>query len=429
MHRNELEQAVICLAFQSPHHFKMECLPFLSTEDFIDPLHRKAFTLSKIAIESGRLPDGLTIKNCETIDKNAPGYLIKLVNSDLYLPANAAEYTQELRDLSRNELVKREAERLAASVMRVGAVAALAKFRLATEHASGTSYQAIKLADAARDTCKHYREHLKRVAEGEKSELRYSTGFPTIDEATGGFYPGQVWLLSARSFAGKTYWAMDFAYNLASEGTPACFHCMEMQSWELAERELARRTNFSMKTFTDVDLKETDIDFLERFIDKKFESLPLYLAPPSELTPREVASRIKYDVSHHGCKVAFVDHLQRLSYSNRHDELRHELKSAMKLFKNLAVELKITIFVLSQLNVSNEKAPTLADLSEGKQITEEADVTCLLHKVDKTHVDLIFKKVRKRDEVILPFKYEGGRFRDAETVQAQHSSEYAGDFP
>lgn len=64
----------------------------------------------------------------------------------------------------------------------------------------------------------------------------YPTGLPTIDQATGGFQPGELWTHAAPSMGFKTTTALNWIHNLAMRGHNVCY-----MSWEMSPNMIRQR--------------------------------------------------------------------------------------------------------------------------------------------------------------------------------------------
>ena len=112
-------------------------------------------------------------------------------------------------------------------------------------------------------------------------------------------------------------------------------------------------------------------------------------------------------------KVVFLDYLQQYSLSKRTTSRVAELSEITARIKTLAMELKITMFVMSQLNreiygrmkVGNSK-PVLADLKESGSIEQDADSVLFLMDAGETSIS---GKSRKRHNVFIEKNRSGER--------------------
>jgi replicative DNA helicase len=87
----------------------------------------------------------------------------------------------------------------------------------------------------------HYEQRRAEVAEGKSIGVK--TGLTTIDALLGGFRPGTLSILAARTSIGKTSLALNIALTIAKQalsgGGEVAFFSLEMQQDELVQRLLA----------------------------------------------------------------------------------------------------------------------------------------------------------------------------------------------
>jgi len=98
-------------------------------------------------------------------------------------------------------------------------------------------------------------------------------------------------------------------------------------------------------------------------------------------------------VSLHGVNIGFIDCLQLIQGLPKKNNREQEIAAAIRIFKNLAKELNISLIISSQLNRSVEyrsgsKRPMLADLRDSGALEEEADKVLFLHRPDKYGLDV-----------------------------------------
>jgi len=191
--------------------------------------------------------------------------------------------------------------------------------------------------------------------------------------------------------------------------------CLEMKTFELAERMLAAFAPVDLAQFTANDLNEAELERSDRAA-KHFDTLPIWLHDSVSETVNTIKAKARYHQAKFGLDVLFVDHLQRLDRHDNKLETRHHLKEVCKILKSLARDLDIAIVLLSQLRIEDDDSePNDASYSESKQIVEEADLAMMLHrKKNDPSMKLILNKVRKGQATEVYFDFDGPRQRYTE---------------
>ena len=84
--------------------------------------------------------------------------------------------------------------------------------------------------------------------DGQDLENRSHTGFSRLDEILKGMSAGNLIILAARPKLGKTAFALSIAENVAKSGKTVAFYSMEMESSEIYERLLSKRSKIPINT-------------------------------------------------------------------------------------------------------------------------------------------------------------------------------------
>ena len=117
----------------------------------------------------------------------------------------------------------------------------------------------------------------------------------------------------------------------------------------------------------------------------KVNSLPLYFDDAPVITVTDIRAKSRRLKSSKGLDLILVDYLQ-LMQSSSGDNRQQEIAEISRNLKNLARELKVPIFALSQLNRAAEaredKRPRLGDLRESGAIEQDADIVMMLYRDD-----------------------------------------------
>ncbi len=412
--RAACESNIIGAAAVDEKTFREDCLPYLFPACFRNEVHRRAYVTAATMIGAGMSIDQRVL-GCELRkvleDKRETAVYLDSVSNDGYQgPGTVPYYVHELLRLHAVDTHWDAAERLQADLVDgIPVETAMAKFRLATENSITSPTRFTSLAEAASESIRIHRETLTSGA-----RPSFETPYEELNDATGGVYPGQLFLISGVSFVGKTHFALRLASHFADHQIPTLFNCMEMKDWELAERELVRRTRYDASLFANSLFVDDELDDLERITKEQLTSVPLYFDCSPGETASTIAGKARYAVAKHGVKVLFVDHLQRLTRDPR-QELRHHLKESCKQLKDLALELDIAVVLLTQLKIEGDnREPTAASYSEAKQIFEEADNAILLHKPadEKKSLKVIVAKARKRSATEFNLRFDGKQYVD-----------------
>src|SRR3954454_25139725 len=266
-------------------------------------------------------------------------------------------------------------------------------------------------------------EKLAALGEAGKTVTGTPSGFPDLDEITGGFQPGNLIILAARPSMGKSSLAANFLENAAVRyNRPAVMFSLEMGESELAQRFIA-----SQGSIKGNDLRRGKVSWPKVTAAlKSLDAAPLWIDDSSDLSVLDIrakARRLAQQVDGE-LGLIVVDYLQLMRADTRSDSVVEQIGEISKGLKTLARELKVPVLALSQLNRAveqrHDKRPMLSDLRSSGQIEQDADLVMFIfreeyYEEDSEHqgeAELIIAKHRNGGlgTVPLVFQHEYPRF-------------------
>ncbi len=221
-----------------------------------------------------------------------------------------------------------------------------------------------------------------------KGALRgLKTGFRDLDKKTAGLQKGDLVIIGARPAMGKTTFAQNLAYNIASiNHKGVLFFSMEMAANEIVDRmisDVSGVDNWKMRTGNLTDEEFTKIgDALA-----EMDEIPIFIDDTSSMTVMELRNKARRAMHDHQIGIVIVDYLQLISGSERYAGNRvQEVTEISRGLKILARELEIPVVALAQLSRSvtgrDDPRPVLSDLRESGSIEQDADLVMFLHRPD-----------------------------------------------
>lgn len=204
-------------------------------------------------------------------------------------------------------------------------------------------------------------------------------GFSKLDDLLGGLEGGDVIVIGARPAVGKSAFVTQITSNLAEKGKKIGFYNLEMQEKQVYERFVVSGSGISL----------TRLRRAKKFLGdekERFDSANEVLEQRSNIvltTGNRSVSEIRLESRHMGYDIIIIDYLQLLKPDKSYGGNRTaEVGAISKAIKALAMELKIPVIALSQLNRVSEmketKEPTMAELREAGDIEQDASVIILL---------------------------------------------------
>lgn len=230
-------------------------------------------------------------------------------------------------------------------------------------------------------------EAMLRIEQREKGEHKVAgvdTGFPAVDELTGGLHDGELIIIAARPSMGKTAFALNLAeYASTALKVPTLVCSLEMSAIELADRLLCSSARVDSHRLRN---GRATVDERKKLIEAAavLTQSPLFLddSPSrSVLEINAVARRLKRT---NKLGLIVIDYLQLVEPDNPKDNRQEQVARIARRLKGMARELEVPVVCLAQLNRQAEQTgdhlPRLSHLRESGAIEQDADVVMFVHR-------------------------------------------------
>ena len=226
--------------------------------------------------------------------------------------------------------------------------------------------------------------------DGQDLENRSHTGFSQLDEILKGMSAGNLIILAARPKLGKTAFALSIAENIAKSGKTVAFYSLEMESSEIYERLLSKRSKIPMNTLIDRRFRDKrrpqkiryeEINKIAETIDEIY-SLPIKINDNPACTVNDIRLESKL-IKNLGLIV--IDYLQLMRSTKRFENRNLEVGAICRELKCLASELGVPILCLSQLNRTSDEStrPSPSELRDSGSIEQDANKVILMWSIEK----------------------------------------------
>ncbi len=224
------------------------------------------------------------------------------------------------------------------------------------------------------------------------------TGFRDLDNKLAGLQDSNLIIFAARPGQGKTSFALNIAQHVAvDENLPVGILCLEMSQEELVDRLLVTQADVDAWKLKTGRLDEKDFDRLSHAMGQLAEA-PLFIDDTPGASLSEIRTKARRLQAEHGLKLIVVDYLQLIHGRNLENRVQ-EVSEISQGLKNLARELKVPVFALSQLSRAVEargtKKPQLADLRESGAIEQDADVVMFIYREDPEKIEQVKLDIQK----------------------------------
>lgn len=203
-----------------------------------------------------------------------------------------------------------------------------------------------------------------------------------LDRQIGGLEPGDVAVIAARPAVGKSVFSGQMALNWAKSGVKVGYYNLEMQPSQMYERWLANESGIAMQqirkatTANEGDWRRFNI------ANEVLETIGGNLYVTSG--PKTV-SDIKRESRHMDYDVIIIDYMQLLTPEGTYQGNRAaEVADISRGIKSIAMEYKIPVIAMSQLNRASEmrksSEPSMSELRESGAIEQDASIVILMWK-------------------------------------------------
>ena len=235
-------------------------------------------------------------------------------------------------------------------------------------------------------------------------ERGYPTGFKYYDNFSGGMQKGDLIIIAGETSNGKTTLGLNIAKNTADAGNSVAIFSYEMTIFQLTARMVAHELRVSSKDIIRGELSENEIVMIGNDT-AKLKRNDTYLIKPSGTSFARLIADVSRMVKLYKLDVVVIDYLQLLSNAKKNASQADMVAEMANKLKSLAVELNITVILLSQLaRDRNKPRPTLARLKGSGDIENAADVvvfTYLPYKYNYSAEDVSGETVQVGENAII----------------------------
>ncbi len=212
------------------------------------------------------------------------------------------------------------------------------------------------------------------------------TGFPKLDEMTGGFQNSDLIIVAGRPSQGKTAFALSVARNAAlhkEKKTAVAIFSLEMSEQQLVIRLLSSEAKVNAHLLRTGKLDNSEWAKLSRNAGRLSEA-KVFIDDSASLSILELRAKARRLKAEHNIGLVIVDYLQLVQGPKNAESREREISTISRSLKALAKELNVPVVALSQLNRAVEsrtdRQPMLADLRESGAIEQDADVVMFVHR-------------------------------------------------
>jgi replicative DNA helicase len=255
------------------------------------------------------------------------------------------------------------------------------------------------------------------------------TGFEKFDKCIRGLEKGEMIVIGARPSAGKSAFTTQIICNIAETKKRIGYFNLEMGNEQIYDRTLARYSKIELDRIQNAKYFLNDEEGKFNKANEKLETYDNVMVISKTCSLSDVKSicrQKKFDV-------VIIDYLQLVKPTRYYENKAAEVGEISKQIKGLAMELKIPIVALSQMNrkVKSTDEPSMSELRESGNIEQDASIIALLWnlneegtlkglKVDKNRQGTTFKETLKFEGALMTFTetdIEVGKAQEYKSVE------------
>ncbi len=393
----EAEQAVIGGLMLAPDSLD-RVGDFLTEHDFYRRDHRLIYRAIRDLSEKNRPFDAVTLgewfeTNNLSEQIGGTGYLIELA-STTPSAANIKAYAEIVREKAvmrqlieaGTEIVNDGFQPEGRDSQEVLSAAEMKVFKIAEQGRRGRA-DFVPLREAMKDAFQILQERY----ENQGSVTGLPTGFHDLDEMTAGLQPSDLIILAARPAMGKTTLALNIAeYGALKTKKSVAVFSMEMSASQLAFRLLSSIGRINATRLRTGQLEDEDWSRVNMAI-KMLSDVKVFIDDTPALSPDVLRSKARRIKREHDLGLIVVDYLQLMQVPGSSENRTNEISEISRSLKALAMELKVPVIALSQLNRGLEsrtdKRPVMSDLRESGAIEQDADIIMFIYRDEYYHKD------------------------------------------
>ena len=179
---------------------------------------------------------------------------------------------------------------------------------------------------------------------------------------------------------GKSALALFIALKaVRNDAVPTLIFSLEMPQKQITKRMVQCVSGRNVRQIQERVITDANMQKVNDAIDE-VSNLPIYTAHTAN-SPQDIVSQTRTFVKKHGVKLVLIDYLQLIPWSRKANSKAEGIADISHKIKQMALELNISVILLSQVNREGAKRETglsLYDLKDSGDIENDADIVLLL---------------------------------------------------
>ncbi|WBK39994.1 DnaB-like replicative helicase [PinkBerry-associated phage LS06-2018-MD08] len=416
------EQLVLASILIDNRHMK-KCVTVISPDDFVDFKNKSIYQgMLQLHYDNMEIDYGTLI---DYLDRHKTGVTIEyLIHLSDILPtaANIDSYLKQLVETSN----RRKLEKAFNDVLKDDTVTSQEASQYITNVIEGLDHIDNTPVDTIHDGIDEY---VNSLADGNFVDTAHKTLFTNLDEKVA-IQDGDYILVAGFTGTGKSALVMNYAKNFSMQGKKGLIISGEMTRQQMLNRMIANVSGVANKRIQrKIDLNKDELLKISRSA-KEIKKLDIMINDKGNMTVEHIVNLSRKLKQKGRLDYLIVDHIGLIGTTKRCNGKTQEISHVSNTLKQLALNLKIPVIVLSQFNrnasdshTGKRREPVKEDLKHSGSLEEDANVIIFLYSTNDNIEDfvdryMILKVDKNRDgecgKMPVVFKADKQMFREVE---------------
>ncbi|WP_267523203.1 DnaB-like helicase C-terminal domain-containing protein [Campylobacter sp. MG1] len=379
----ELEQSILLACIENNENIDIAA-SIIKPSDFSYRLHADIF---EFILNKRRLRESVDLKQLKIVFNNAKeNFWSTLENQNSLIDVDS--YSKTLRNLSLKDKLN--------SLMQV-TTSELSSVDDSIKYTHDLNAKIYSLVSGVNDknlknsitAINEFYEELNRVSKLiDRDIVGIDTGFETLNKYTKGFKSGELIILAARPGMGKTTFALNILLHSLKRDVGVVFYSLETEAHKIMAKLISQDTGIPLQSLLTARL-DGDMEKMQHsanFLSEK----TLYIYDNGNLNIEFLRSSLRrLKEEHTNIGLCIIDYIQLMNSLNTRADRHVQVSEISRGLKLLALELKLPILALSQVNRSvdsrQNKRLILSDIRESGSIEQDADLILFINQSDENY--------------------------------------------
>jgi replicative DNA helicase len=218
-----------------------------------------------------------------------------------------------------------------------------------------------------------------------------ASGLPYLDHHLrfGGWRPGQLVYVDARTSRGKSALLLGFSEAAAARGHKVLLFPLEMRPADMGVRRLIAHSGVSLSWLHSWRKEEREHALAELARSREIGARPLDFASSSSRSVEQIRAACRWRKQRHGLDLVVIDYLGLVTHDKLAKASVYERTTLVsQALKGLAMDLRVPVLCAVQLNreptpqsgANRVPKPSLAHFRDSGAIEQDCDIALLIHQ-------------------------------------------------